>query len=170
MPVVAALELHNDLAPGSRPRQPDRRHRRLRSRADKAHLLNRRIARNNPLSQIRLRRRRSPEAGRVPCRPLNRLHHRRKRVPQNHRPPRAEIVDVAVPVRVDKICALRPLHKRRRPAHRPERPHRRVHPAREKALRALLKRLRSGANPCSICQTHSPTSIEVAPAPGGSQR
>ena len=41
MPVIAALELHDQIAPGRRARQPHRAHGRFRARADKPHALQR---------------------------------------------------------------------------------------------------------------------------------
>ena len=64
------------------------------------------VSLRDPLRQIALRRRRRAKARRVPRRALDRLHHRRKCVTKDHRPPRAEIVDVPVAIRVVEIRVL----------------------------------------------------------------
>ena len=48
---------------------------------------------------------------------------------QDHRAPRADVVDVLVAVDVEEIGPLSPRHKRRLAAHRPKRPCRAVHTA-----------------------------------------
>ena len=56
-----------------------------------------------------------------PHRLSQRRHHPRVRVPEDQRPPREDVVDVAVPVDVDEVRALAALDEERRAADRPER-------------------------------------------------
>ena len=76
-------------------------------------------------------------------------------VPQDHRPPRADVIDVLVTVDVVEKRPFRSGHERRFAADRPERPRRAVHPAgnhavgAEEGVVALGKRelgLRSGGS------------------------
>ncbi len=85
--VIAALEFYHQLAPGKGPRQPDRRHRGLRSRAHKAQLVDRRKRPDHQLGKIGLRRRRSAKARAAPRRFPDSVNHRRKRMAQNHGSP-----------------------------------------------------------------------------------
>ena len=55
-------------------------------------------------------------------------------MPQDHRPPRADVVDVFVAVDVMKIRPFGPGHERGLAADRPERPRRAVHPAGDHAV------------------------------------
>ena len=143
MPVIAAFKLDNDLASRRRTSQPYRRHRRLGPRTHKAHLLNRRIAHDDSFRQIRFTRRRRSKARRISGRPLNRLHHRRKRMTQDHWSPGTYVIYVAIAVCIHHVSTLRALDKWRSSAYRAKRPHRRIHPAREKALCALLQCVRT---------------------------
>ena len=122
MAVVAALEFDDDLATGSGSRKAYRGHRGLSAGADKAQLLDGRKTSDHALGEIRLGCRGSAKAGRVASRSLNGLDHRRKGMAQNHRPPGAEVVDVAVAVRVDKIRALSPLRQMAAPRPPRQRP------------------------------------------------
>src|SRR5690606_1111386 len=54
----------------------------------------------------------------------------------DHRPPGADVVDVAVAVDVEQVRPFRPLHEERLPAHRLERTHRRIDAAGQQRLRA----------------------------------
>ena len=76
-------------------------------------------------------------------------------MPQDHRPPRADVIDVLVTIDVVEKRPLRTGHERRFAADRPERPRRAVHPAgnhaigAEEGVVALGKRelgLRSGGS------------------------
>ncbi len=122
----------------------DSRHGRLRARTDEAHLLDRGIARDDSFGQVGFGRGRSAKARRLARGPLDGLDHGRKGVAQDHRSPGAEVVDVAIAVRIGQVRALRAVDKRRSPTHRAKRPNRRVDAAGEKALGALLQGLGTG--------------------------
>src|ERR1700722_6260847 len=139
MPVIAAFKLQNPLAPRRRPSYADRGHRRLRSGADKSQALNGRKKSHDQLRQVSFGFSGSAEACRVARCSLNRLYYRRKSMAENHRPPRPEVVDVSVSIRVKEICALCSCHKRRLSAHRTEPSDRRVHPSRKELLRTTLQ-------------------------------
>ena len=103
MAVVAALELDDLVAAGGAARQPQRAHRRLGARADQAHLLDRRHAARG-----------SPRRARSRARSARRTRGRRRRprctasstagmaVAEDHRPPGADVVDVALAFGVDR--------------------------------------------------------------------
>ena len=68
---------------------------------------------------------RDAEEGQRPCRgALHGLDHLRMRVAQHHRPPGADVVDVALAIRVPQVRAGGSLEERRRAAHRAKRAHR----------------------------------------------
>ena len=77
------------------------------------------IAGDDALGEIGLGGRGGAEAGRVARGALDGFDHRRKGVAQDHRPPGAEVVDVAVAVGVGELGALR--RARRTAARRPPR-------------------------------------------------
>ena len=115
--VVAAGELHDDRPPGEPAGQPDRGHRRLRAAVDEAHLLGR-GARDDLLCERDLvlgRRAEREPAGRGR---LDRLDHRRVRVPEDHRPPRPDEVDVPAAVDVGEPRPRGARHEPRRAARR----------------------------------------------------
>ena len=60
-------------------------------------------------------------------------------MPQNHRPPRPEVIDIAIAVSVEKISALRAGNERRLAANRTEAADRGVDAAREEAFGARLQ-------------------------------
>ena len=76
---------------------------------------------------------RSAKAGAAPGRLADGLDHGRKRVAQNHWPPGAEAVQVAVAVRIPQVRAVGPLDKRRIAPDRAKRSHRRIHAPRQQA-------------------------------------
>ena len=57
-------------------------------------------------------------------------------VPQNHRSPRADVIDILVSVDIKEISPLGLRHERRFAANRPEGARRAVHPARNHAISA----------------------------------
>ena len=72
------------------------------------------------------------------------LDDRPRGVPGDQRAPRADVVDVLAPVRIDDPTAEPPLDEQRFPAHGQPRPHRAVHTARNVALRLKEELLRGG--------------------------
>jgi len=69
--------------------------------------------------------------------PQDRLAHRRVLVAENHRPPGADIVDIALAVGVGQPGAIRRRDEARHAADCAERAHRRIDPARDAALGAV---------------------------------
>ena len=127
--VVAAGELDHLGPAGEAAGQPDRAHRRLGAAADQAHLLDRRDPGDDLLGQQHLALGRGAERGPVVHRVLDRVEHVGVRVAEDHRPPRADQVDVLAAVGVPEVGAVAADHEPRRAADRPEGPHRRVDPA-----------------------------------------
>ena len=101
MAVVAAFKFHNDFAAGGGARQTNGGHGGFSAGADKAQLLNGRIAGDDALGEVGLRSGGGAKAGRVARGPLNGLDHRRKGMAQDHRSPGAEVVDVAVAIGIE---------------------------------------------------------------------
>jgi len=81
-------------------------------------------------------------------------------VAEDHGTPGAEVVDIAIAVRVDDPSAMGPLDKRRRAADCTKSSHRRVDAARKKSLGSLLQGLGSGADAGWELGTHGGFSIE----------
>ena len=138
--VVAAVELHDDLAPGSGARQPDGRHRRLGAGADEAHLLDGGKRLGHQRGQIGFGR-----SGRAEARAVARglddgLDDLRIGVAQNQRAPGADVVDVAIAVGVPDVRALAADEERRVAADRTEGADRRIHSAGNELLSSLLQR------------------------------
>src|SRR5438309_5304934 len=142
MPVIAALKLHNVFAFRISSRQADRRHGRFCPRTDEAHLLHVRKCRQHKLREIRFRRSGSPKTRSITSRSQDGIQHTRLRVAKNQRPPRSDVIDKLVLVRVPDVRALAPHNKWRIATHRTKRPHRRVHAAGNHALSALLQTAR----------------------------
>ena len=137
MPVIAPVELDDDVAPGRPAREPDRAHRRLRARGHEAHHLHGRHRARDHLRHLDLGASGRPIA-RPPPRGLgDRLDHRRRGVAENERSPRAEEVDVGAPVGVHDARPLGALHEDRRAAHTPERAHGTVDTAGDDPLRGV---------------------------------
>ena len=167
--VVAAGELHHLGAAGEAAGQPDRRHRRLGAGRHQPHLLDRldpgrrspRRARPRPRSACR-RRCRAPTAR------LDGRDHLGVRVPEDHRPPRADQVDVLAAVGVGQVRAGAGHHEPGRAAHGAERPHRRVHPARRhqpprgRRVPGTLGFVRIAHRPCSQTPGVAPQRLDLA--------
>src|SRR6266481_1311917 len=139
MAVVAALKLDDVFALGEGPRQPNRGHGGLGSRADETYLLHRGEGLDDLLGQLRLNGRAGAKAGAVAVGLLNPLHHGRKGVPQNQRPPRADIVDVLIAVGIVNARTMAAHNIRWVTAHRPKRPYRRIDSARNYPARTIMK-------------------------------
>src|SRR5581483_8198768 len=89
--------------------------------------------------EFNLCRSRSSEAGSSTGRADYGFNDLGRRVPQNERPPRANVIDVLIAVRVPDARALAAHHERRLAAHRAEGPDRRVHPSGDHGLSTLLQ-------------------------------
>ena len=105
VPVIAAVELDEQVAPGGAAGHADGAHRGLGARADQPHHLHRRVGgRERP----RPSRPRAPWARRSWCRAPgrlgDRLDHRRGGVAEDERPPRADEVDVRPAVGVPQAA------------------------------------------------------------------
>ncbi len=162
MAVIAAVELHDDVATRGAAGQPDGAHRGLGPRADQPQHLHRGKGGVDGLGQLDLHGRgravARPPAGRLG----HRLHDHRRRVAQDERPPRADEVDVAPAVHVVQPRALGARHEERLTSHPPERAHRAVHPARDAASAARSNRLDS----VMVLGPDSPPIPHVRRAPG----
>ena len=141
--VVAAVELE-DLAPaGEAARDAQRAHGGLGARRDEAHLLDRRHVAHDALGQLHLEGAGRAERGPASGRAADRLQHRGVRVSQDHRPPRADVVDERAAVLVPEPGPFRPGHEEGRSAHGLERPHRARHAPGDDRLRPLEQLLGS---------------------------
>ena len=101
-------------AAGVAAREPQRRHRRLGARRHEPHHLHATAAGGtaSPPSRSRLRSARRT-TGPCAAASLHRAHHRRMRVAEDRRPPRADVVDVALAVGVPQVRRPRPRAKKR---------------------------------------------------------
>jgi hypothetical protein len=135
--VVAAVELHEQVAPGRAARDPDGAHRRLGARADQPHHLHRRIGGADDLGHLDLERGGCAVAG-APARRLgHRLHDGRGRVAQDQRAPGADEVDVGPPVRVPEPRPLAARDEERSAADGAEGAHGAVDAARDHPARGV---------------------------------
>ena len=127
VPVVAALELHDEIAPGETSCQTDRAHRRFGPARDEPDHLDRRHRARDPFGELDLELGRRAERGPARRRLPGSLDDLGSRVTEQQRAPRLHEVDVPVAVGVDHVGALAPNREPRGPAHGSERPNRRVH-------------------------------------------
>ncbi len=135
MAVIAAFELHDPVAPRGAARQTDGTHGGLGAGVDEAHLLDRRHELAHPPRELRFQCRRRAEAEPPGRHLLHRADHLGVRMPDDHRPPGADVIDVAPPRRVHHVGTLRPIDENRDPAHAAKGAHRRIHTAGNIALR-----------------------------------
>ena len=130
--VVGAGELEDQLAAGGGAREPHRGHRGLGARGGHAQHLDRLHPPHDLGRELDLAAR---SARRSSCRraaaAATRREHLRVRVPVDQRPPRADVVDVAVAVDVEQLRALAALDEERVAPDRAHRAHRRVDAAGE---------------------------------------
>ena len=98
--VVAALELHDQVAAGRPARQPQRAHHGLGARVHEAHHLDRRQRLDDELGELGLGLRRRAERGAVGRRGLHGRDHGRVCAAEDQRAERSEVVDVLVAVDV----------------------------------------------------------------------
>ena len=135
MAVVAADEL-DDLRPlRERARDANRAHRRLRPRAHEADELEARHRVPDETRELELERARRAEARPLAQRLFERGDDSRMRVAEDERPPRQDVVDVAIPVDVDEVRALAAVDEERRATDRLERAHGRADAARQQVER-----------------------------------
>ena len=127
--VVAAGELHDHVATGEAAGQPDRRHRRLGAGGDEPDPLDRRAG-HDLLGQLHLGPGRRAVRRTAGHRRAHRRLDLRVRVAQQHRPPRADQVDVLAAVDIGQPGALGGGDEPWGAADRVERPHRGVDAAR----------------------------------------
>jgi hypothetical protein len=135
MSVVATSELDDLAATGEAARQPDGRHRGFGPGVDQPHLLDG----IDPVDDLRGERnlpfRGRAERGALPYGCLDGHDHVGMGVPEDHRPPRADQVDVAAPVGIGEVGAGAARHEPRCAPHPAEGAYGRVDPTRRDALR-----------------------------------
>src|ERR1700716_3003147 len=111
MAVVAALKFDKELPIGERACKSNRRHRRFSARTDKAKLFDGREAARHELCQVTFCRRGSAKTCASRRRILNCCDHARFSMSENHRPPGADIIDVAIAIRIPEIRTISPRDK-----------------------------------------------------------
>ena len=121
MTVITPDELHDLIAPRVSPRETNRAHRRFRAGVDESNVFDRRDKVDNEFGDRILRERRGAEARSMIDRGMKRFRHARIAVPENHRTPREDVVDIAVSVDVDHPRAFRAFKNDRRSADAAER-------------------------------------------------
>ncbi len=115
MSVIAAFELHNELALGESAGEPDSRHRRFGSGADEADLLDCWKGLNHQSGEICFCRSGGPKAGAVARSLDDGLQDLGLGVAEDQRSPRANVVDVLVAISIPHVRA-HPAHQKRRGA------------------------------------------------------
>ena len=134
--VVAAFELDELAAAGGAARQAQCAHAGFGAAADQPHLLDAGHQRDDGFGQFDFALGRGAKTEPVNGRLVHRFQHRRVAVAQDHRTPRADVVDVPLALGVPQIGALRAPDETRRAAHRAKGAHRRIHATGNHALRA----------------------------------
>jgi uncharacterized Zn-finger protein len=127
--VVAALEFDDEVAPGEAARQANGGHGGFGSGIHQPHHFDGRHGPADGLRQRDFLLRRRAEAGAYGQRLLQRRQNLRVPVAQQQRPPRADVVDVLLPIDVENMRAFAAREERRRPTHAAEGAHRRIHAA-----------------------------------------
>ena len=127
--VVATFELDDLAATGRAARQANRTHRCLSARTDQPHHLDRRHELDDFFGEFDLALGRRTERKTFQQRFLHRVHDSRMTVPQNHRPPGADVVDIPFVIGVPEVGAVCPLYKTGCATHRLEGAHRGIHAA-----------------------------------------
>ncbi len=138
--VVAARELHDDVAAGEAAGQSDRRHRGLGAGGDEADPLDRRTP-DDLLGEVDLGLRGCAVRRAARERVTDGRHHLGVGVAEQHRAPGADQVDVVLPVDVGQPGAGGRPDEARGPADGAEGTHRRVHAAGRDRARAREERL-----------------------------
>src|SRR5581483_4240082 len=164
MAVVAAGELEDPVALREAAREAERAHRRLRPRRDEPHLLDRRHRVRDLGRELHLRLGGRAEARAAERRLAHRLDRLRVGVPEDERAPRADPVEVAVPVDVDEVRAFPALDEERLvQADGAHRPHRRVDAAGDQLERTPVQLRASAQSHCARSFVQYET-IRSAPA------
>ena len=114
VPVIAAGKLDHDVAPGEAAGETYRRHRRFGAGVDHAHLLDARHHRFDFLRHRHLDLGRRAERQRMLSLFGDGGAYLRMSVTENHRSPRADVVDVAVAIDVDELSTACRLEEQRR--------------------------------------------------------
>ena len=144
MPVIAAIELENQVAPSKCPCQAQRRHRRFGPRADETHKVDTRKGLFDQLRQIHLGLGWGPVARTARCGILDGGDNAWMSVAGDERAPRSQIVDISIAVGVPDDRAFASSDEAWRSADGTKRPHGRIHSTREVLLRFGEQRLRPG--------------------------
>ncbi len=116
MAVVIAREFDHDIAPREPAGQTQSAHRGFSSRIHQPHLLDRRHGRDDQVGQFTLGLGRRSEARPAGNRRLERRGHGWMAMPEDHRSPGADVIDVAIAVEIEEIRPAAPLEKNRFPA------------------------------------------------------
>ncbi len=124
MTMVAAGKLYDLRTSGETPREPQRAHGGLGPGVDQPDLLDRGHSRHDLFGQLDLTRARRAVARTTCRRRPQRLDDRRVGMTKNHRPPRADQVDIPATVRVSEVCAIPGHHEARCAANSLKRPDR----------------------------------------------
>ena len=143
MTVVVARKLHDHIAARKAARQPNRAHRGFRARIHEPHFLDARHGLDDQLRQLIFRFRRRTKARATARRFFDRRHDARIRMPQNERPPRADVIDVAIAIDIPQIRSFTALNDNRLSADAAKRPRRAVHPSRHQLPRPFKQRVTS---------------------------
>ena len=165
--VVAAGELHDDVATGGAAREPDRRHGGLGPGGDEPDPLDRR-ARHDLLAQGQLGLGRGAVRRAAGDRGLHGRLDLGVGVAEDHRPPGADQVDVAAAVDVGEVGPGRPVGEAGGAADGPERAHGRVDPARQHGAGALEEG--GGGGGVERVEAHRPSLARRAGARGPGRR
>ncbi len=135
--VVAAFELDDAGAAGEPAREAERGHRRLGARGHEPHERHARQRLAEQLRELDLERGRRAERESFERRLAHGRDDQWVRVPEDERPPGADVVDVALAVGVPEVRAFAAFEEARRAADGAERAHRRVHAPGDDGLRLL---------------------------------
>ena len=134
--VVAAFELDDLAAPRVTAGEPQRGHRGLGARRDQADEFHRRHEAAKRLRHLDLHLRRGAERQAVRRRFPDGVDDRRMRVAEDRRPPRSDIVEIALAVGVPQVRAVAARDEAWRAADGTIRAHRRIDACGDRALRA----------------------------------
>ncbi len=135
MAVVAAFELDDFIAVGVAARQADGAHGGFGARVHHAHHIHRRHQLGDQLRHFDFHLGRRAEAQAALRRFDHRVADRRVVMPQHHRPPGTDIVDIGLAVGIEQVSPVCALDKQRHTAYAGECTHRRVYPAGDQLLR-----------------------------------